>query len=198
ASGEERPLPRRHKAAVLSLAFTPDGKALVSAGRDGAAWMWDVAARRASRAVLPPGEPLGSAALSGDAGVLGTVKEVLPPGGRSAWGRRLARLRLVVPYRRVTLWEVDTGRQLATFDVEGGWVERVALSADGKALAARYNFGQGPKGNRLLVWDVGQQSGAVDERFTEAGPATEDGSSLGEWKPEDGGPPAVGAAGSAC
>ncbi len=199
ACGEERPLPRRHEAAVLALAFTPDGKALVSASRDGAAWLWDVAARRASRAVLPPGEPLGSAALSGDAGVLATVKEVLPSGGRSAWGRRLARLRLVVPYRRVTLWEVDTGRQLATFDIEGGRVERLALSADGKALAASCDFGAGPKGDRLIVWDVDRQTGVVDERFTEAGPNRAQERPSGEGEPvADGLPAVVPTGGSAC
>ncbi len=48
ALGELRSL-RGHRAEINSLAFTADGKALISASDDGTAWLWDVTAYRPTR-----------------------------------------------------------------------------------------------------------------------------------------------------
>jgi WD40 repeat protein len=94
------------------LAFSRDGKFLAVGGA-----VWDVAARRV-RARLPC--PAGSAvALSADGGLLVTGS----PGNHG-----------------VTVWEVATARKLHTFAV-GDLVRGVALSPDGKVVAAALNRG---------------------------------------------------------
>jgi WD40 repeat protein len=55
---------------VTSVAFTPDGKALVSGSQDGTAVLWNVADGRPLRRMAQDGESIRSVALSPDGSTL--------------------------------------------------------------------------------------------------------------------------------
>jgi WD40 repeat protein len=50
--------------------------------------------------------------------------------------------------RDITLWEIGTGRRVATLAGHGGWVRGLALSSDGRILASAANDGA------LKLWDL--------------------------------------------
>lgn len=50
--------------------------------------------------------------------------------------------------RDITLWEVETGRRVATLEGHGGWVTTLALSPDGSTLASAANDGA------LKLWNL--------------------------------------------
>jgi WD40 repeat protein/energy-coupling factor transporter ATP-binding protein EcfA2 len=117
---------------ATSVAFSPDGKALASAGRDGSIRLWDVAERR------PRGEPLrqkgsvSSVAFSPDG-------KVLASGGADG---------------SVRLWDVAEQRQLGEpLRGHATTVSSVAFSPDGKALASGGWLGDAS----IRLWDVAQR-----------------------------------------
>ena len=140
---------------VLTLAFSPDGRWLVSGTRDGEIQMWDVATGEALVAFAEPKptdrknlESISALAFSPD-------RALLAAGTRD----------------RVHLWEVDTADKLFSVNAEhtrGGRPTNSAaaplvFSPDGAVLVNGLNIGT------IQLWDVktGDQIAALDEHTQE-------------------------------
>jgi RNA polymerase sigma factor (sigma-70 family) len=114
---------------VGAVAFSPDGK-LLTGGAEGVVYLWDASTGKEIRRL--PGHKFQAVALS-----------------FSAKGDLLA----VGDHTDIRVWDVASGKLLQTIEGQGGMVEGVALSPDGKTVA----------GAGLGIWDV-----ATGKRLHEA------------------------------
>jgi WD40 repeat protein/serine/threonine protein kinase len=124
-TGQEILTLKGEKRRITSVAFSPDGKRLVSADGGGTVRMWDA----------QTGQELRT--LKG-----GGVRVVFSPDGKrlasaGGWGNPL-----------VKVWDVQTGQELLTCEGHTDWVEGVAFSPDGKRLASVDD------GGGVKVWDA--------------------------------------------
>jgi RNA polymerase sigma factor (sigma-70 family) len=132
---------------VVDVAFTPDGKTLVSAGRDGAVRFWDPKTGRERRHFIASPTGVAAMALSPDGTRLATTDLVTV----SQNGQRT-----LFASNRGRLWEAASGKELFGLSVptslkfegraQGGG--RMAFSPDGKELWT------GAGGGGLWVWDA--------------------------------------------
>lgn len=131
ATGKQRAVFQSTKD-VFSLVITPNGKLLASMTRGGIITVWDLASRRKLRQF---GEDEG-----------GISRLLLEADGKTLANNATTR-------DKVRLWDVTTGRQLATLKAKLNWqdspVNAMAFSPDGKVLAATTMFGA-----RILFWDT--------------------------------------------
>ena len=100
-----------HYDSVLSVAFSPDGKTIATAGHDDTIKLWDVAARRELRTIWDTAEAIAFS----------------PDGTLLAGGSRL---------KYIKLWDVTSGEELRTLNGHTELVNSVAFSPDGKLLAS--------------------------------------------------------------
>jgi len=112
---------------VPAVAFSPDGKTLVSGGQEKAFWLWDVAMGKRLRKFGGYREGGWHVVFSSDGKRLITL-------GSDADG--------------VRVWEVSTGRELHQFNTRPFGSSPVALSRDGKSLAL-VDFS-----HKIMVYDV--------------------------------------------
>jgi WD40 repeat protein len=139
SSGTEVATYRRHDKALLALAFTPDGKRILSLDRGGGLKHWN-AAHGPEALVITQGNGAWDATLSPD-------------------GRRVAAAALDTA---VHLWDADSGEELRKFS-EAITPRKVAFSPDGGILAAALGkIG----GGAVVLWDV--QTGALNRRLPDS------------------------------
>lgn len=126
-----------HTGAVTSVAFSPDGKRILSGGADKTLRIWDVETRKETR-IEGNHEAIECVAFAPDG-------KRLVAGGESL----------------IRVWDAESGRELMTLVMGGGTVGCLAISGDGRMLMA------GTNANYLNVWDMntgqllGQMSGTA-------------------------------------
>jgi WD40 repeat protein len=162
ATGQEVRRASGHKEAVWCVAFAPDGKVLVTGSRDGTLRTWEADTGRELRVFSGHPNAIVAAAFSRDGRTMASVdiggiaclwetatgKErhrfQLAPDPGSAW-RRMSGLTLssdgtILVFLHgdgvISLWNTATGQKIRQLEVQGAWLTAVALSPDGKILAA--------------------------------------------------------------
>lgn len=121
------PLPQVHTAIVAEMDFSPDGKYLVSGGRDRRVIVWDVAAKTVFKE------------LRGHSGAVNTAK-FSPTGNIVASGGS---------ENQILVWDITRADPLiTTLGVKGG-VNRLAFNASGTVLAV------GSDARYISMWSVG-------------------------------------------
>jgi WD40 repeat protein len=104
----------RHGQPVDTLACSPSGKTIASAGADGVIRLWDIATGEELRTFAGHTGPVRAVAFAPDG-------KTIASGGNNS---------------TVRLWEVATGREVEQFRRKPGRVAAVAFSPDGKTVAA--------------------------------------------------------------
>ncbi len=152
---------------LFSMAFSPDGKQLASAGADGTVKVWDAATGQETRtlyghtgfvysvAFSPDGQRLASASLDKTVKVcdVATGRETRSLTGHTANVEGVAfspnskRLVSAGADQTVKIWDAATGQETLSLKTTGG-ATSVAFSPDGWRIAA------GARSQTVTVWDA--------------------------------------------
>ena len=162
-----------HTEDVVSIAFSPDGKTLVSASYDYTVRLWDVQTGKHKGTIFertthitfsPDGETLVTAGYTVGLWDVQTLKLK----GRLT-GHRSSRVTVAYSSdgktiasesgRNVQLWDAYTGERKNSFTVHDHWVSPMVFSPDSKMLASG-----GSKDKLVCLWDT--QTGENRKTFT--------------------------------
>jgi WD40 repeat protein len=119
---------RGHTGRLRSVAFRPDGKQIVSGGKDPSLKVWDTDSGRELRTIKGNGSPVYGVAFS-------------PDGKRIVSGTSSAQKTIIV-------WDADSGREILPIRGHTGTVLCVTFSPDGKRIAS------GSDDKTVKVWDA--------------------------------------------
>ncbi len=126
ASGNRLRTLSAHTSSVTALRFTPDGRRLVSTGRDRRLIVWDLATGEPVSTILAHRAAITSLDLSPDGQLAATLG--LDNG--------------------IKLWHLPTGQHMSEFPINAQWSEsRVCFTPDGQTLTVNLP-------NRLVVFDT--------------------------------------------
>lgn len=128
------------QAGFSSVAFAPDGRALVVGGLKGEVWLLDAATGRVNEALA--GHPVAVRTVT-----------FAPDGASVASGG---------DDRSVRVWDIHSRRARLVLTGHTGFVQQVVYSPDGRCLASV------DSGGELILWDAA--TGAVGARFSTGGP----------------------------
>jgi len=126
--GEAHQAGSNRRPGINAVAFTPDGKILVTAGLDGTIKLWDVAAKKELRTLTGHSNRVLSIAVTPDGKTLASGSED----------------------RSIKFWTIATGEQRSTLLGHNGAIEAVAFDADGTDLFSGGNDGA------LKLWNVAE------------------------------------------
>lgn len=131
AQGEPSPVRVKQGDTISAIAFSPDGKTLVSASWDRTVRLWDVATGKEMRAFIGHQAQVECVAFSPDG------KQIASAG----WDRTLR------------LWDVATGKEIRQIGEHPDGILAIAFSPDGQTLASG-NQDQKNQSGTLHLWDV--------------------------------------------
>jgi hypothetical protein len=145
----------RHEGGVAGLAWSPDGKTLASAGRDGSVRLWQVPGGAELRHLPGRGgadrlSP-GLVAFSPDGRLLATAGGEYVPRWNPVTGKRASDP--TGPEEGVQLWDAATGKRVRRLGDPDVLSESIAFAPDGKTLAA----GGCGRFVRLFAVDTGRE-----------------------------------------
>ena len=164
----------RHTNAVEALVFHPDGRRVITGSHDGSIKIWDTALRQAPRTIVTKKGKFRSVGMSPNGRTIVFTDQlgILKRKVRNIWivdADTLAPLRILQGHRgditsiafsrdglrfvtgsrdkTAKIWDLRSGRQLATLRGHSAFVESVAFSPDGSRIAT------GSWDNTVKVWD---------------------------------------------
>jgi WD40 repeat protein len=132
-----RPMAEASGVAATAVAFSADGKHLVSVGRDSVAKVWNVASRTRLMTLQGHEHAIRAVAVSGDGAWVASAGEET----------------------RVMLWNASTGKLAKILGGHSSFVNAVAFSPDGRLLAS------GDASGNTIIWNLA--NGAPRQKLAE-------------------------------